>query len=47
MKKLLRKEVVRETTVKAEEQKRVNVPLWAGVALVVAGAGVLVLGSRK
>lgn len=32
---------------KAEEQKRVNVPLWAGVALVVVGAGALVIGGRR
>jgi hypothetical protein len=32
---------------KAEEQKRVNLPLWAGVALVVVGGGALVLAGRK
>jgi len=32
---------------KAEQEKRVNLPLWAGVALVVAGAGALVLAGRK
>jgi hypothetical protein len=32
---------------KAEEEKRVNLPLWAGVALVVVGGGALVLAGRK
>ncbi|MES2715042.1 MAG: hypothetical protein V4795_04720 [Pseudomonadota bacterium] len=32
---------------KAEERKQVNLPLWAGVALVVVGGGALVLGGRK
>ncbi|HOB95633.1 MAG TPA: hypothetical protein PK306_18790 [Aquabacterium sp.] len=32
---------------KAEQEKRVNLPLWAGVTLVVAGAGALVLAGRK
>jgi len=30
-----------------KEQKHVNLPLWAGAALALLGAGVLVLGSRK
>ncbi len=34
-----------ELTVK--EKKRVNVPLWAGVAAAVAGGALLVLGARK
>ena len=32
---------------KAEETKRVNVPLWVGAALVVVGAGALALAGRK
>ncbi len=34
-----------ELTVK--ENKRVNVPLWAGIAATVAGGLMLVLGTRK
>jgi membrane-bound ClpP family serine protease len=29
------------------EKKRVNVPLWAGMAAAIAGGALLVLGSRK
>jgi len=29
------------------EKQRVNVPVWAGVALVVAGAGVLLTQKKK
>jgi hypothetical protein len=30
-----------------KEKERVNVPLWAGVVLAVAGAGLLVVGTKK
>lgn len=30
-----------------QEQKHVNVPLWAGVAAALAGGVLLVLGSRR
>lgn len=30
-----------------KEQKHVSLPLWAGAALALLGAGVLVLGGRK
>ncbi|SHH04461.1 hypothetical protein [Massilia sp. CF038] len=30
-----------------QEKETVNIPLWASIAAVVAGAGVLVLGGRK
>jgi len=30
-----------------KEQKHVNLPLWAGAALALLGAGVLVLSGRK
>jgi hypothetical protein len=33
--------------VKAEENKRVNIPLWAGIAVLVAGGGVLLLSAKK
>ncbi len=29
------------------ETRRINIPLWAGVAAIVAGGLLLVLGSRK
>ena len=29
-----------------QEKERVNVPLWAGVALAVVGAGVLISGKK-
>ena len=29
-----------------EEKERVRVPMWAGVALVVAGAGLLIVGPN-
>jgi TRAP-type C4-dicarboxylate transport system permease small subunit len=32
--------------VSLSERKHVNVPVWAGVALVVAGAGILVSGKK-
>lgn len=32
---------------KAEEDKRVNIPLWAGIAAMVAGGGMLLLSARK
>ncbi len=34
-----------ELTVK--DKRTVNIPLWAGVAAVVGGAGLLLVGSRK
>lgn len=33
--------------VSVTENKRVNVPIWAGVALAVVGAGLLVAGKKK
>jgi uncharacterized membrane protein YidH (DUF202 family) len=30
-----------------KEKERVNVPLWAGVALAVVGAGLLIGGKKK
>ena len=30
-----------------KEKERVNVPLWAGVALAVVGAGLLIGGTKK
>jgi multidrug transporter EmrE-like cation transporter len=30
-----------------QEKETVNVPLWASIAAIVAGAGVLVMGTRK
>jgi hypothetical protein len=30
-----------------QEKERVNVPLWAGVALAVVGAGLLIGGKKK
>ena len=30
-----------------KEKKTVNIPVWAGVAAIVAGGGLLVVGSRK
>lgn len=32
---------------KLKEKGRVEIPVWAGVALVVAGAGLLLVPSRK
>jgi uncharacterized membrane protein YidH (DUF202 family) len=32
---------------KVKEQKRVNVPVWAGVGAIVVGGLLLVLGGRK
>ena len=34
-----------ELTVK--DQETVNIPLWAGVAALVGGGGILLMGSRK
>jgi hypothetical protein len=34
-------------SVQVKEKERVNVPLWAGVALAVAGGAVLLFGSKK
>ena len=33
-------------TMSVQEKKTVNVPVWAGVAAIVAGAGLLVFGKR-
>lgn len=33
--------------ISAKEKKTINVPLWAGIGAVVAGAALLVLGSKK
>ena len=33
--------------VELQEKERVSVPTWAGVALAVAGGGLLLAGSRK
>lgn len=30
-----------------KEKETVNVPVWAGVALIAVGAGMLVVGSRR
>jgi len=30
-----------------DEKERVNVPIWAGVAAIVAGSGLLLTGGRK
>jgi len=30
-----------------QEKERVNVPVWAGVAAIVVGTGVLLLGRRR
>ena len=30
-----------------DEKERVNVPVWAGVAAIVAGSGLLLTGGRK
>lgn len=30
-----------------EEQQSVNIPLWASIAAIVAGAAVLVVGAKK
>jgi hypothetical protein len=29
------------------EEKKVNIPLWASIAAIVAGAAVLVIGSKR
>ena len=34
-------------SLEVKEEERVNVPLWAGVALAVVGGGLLLLGGRK
>jgi hypothetical protein len=34
-------------SVEVKEKERVNVPLWAGVALAVAGGAVLLLSGKK
>jgi hypothetical protein len=33
--------------VEVQEKERVNIPLWAGVALAAAGGGLLFFGGRK
>jgi hypothetical protein len=33
--------------VSVSEKQQVNVPVWAGVALAVAGAGLLIAGRKK
>jgi uncharacterized membrane protein YdcZ (DUF606 family) len=33
--------------VEVQEKERVNVPVWAGVALAVAGGGLLLAGAKK
>lgn len=33
--------------VKVEEQKRVNIPLWAGVAAIVGGAVIVTMDRRR
>ena len=33
--------------ISAKEKKTINVPLWAGIGAVVAGAALLVLSSKK
>ena len=30
-----------------KEKERVNVPIWAGVAAIAAGAGLLIFGGKK
>jgi hypothetical protein len=30
-----------------QEKEQVNIPLWASIAAIVAGAGVLVMGGKK
>jgi hypothetical protein len=30
-----------------KERERVNVPVWAGVVLIAAGAGILLLGRKR
>jgi hypothetical protein len=32
---------------KVQEKEQVNIPLWAGIAAIAGGAGLLALGSRK
>ena len=34
-------------SLEVKEKERVNVPLWAGVALSVAGGGLLLFGGRQ
>ena len=34
-------------SLEVKEKERVNVPLWAGVALAIAGGGILLFGGRK
>ena len=33
--------------ISVSEKQRINVPVWAGVAFVVAGAGLLLTGKKK
>ena len=33
--------------ISAKEKKTVNVPMWAGIAAIAAGAALLLLGSKK
>jgi hypothetical protein len=33
--------------IKVAERQTVNVPLWAGIAAIVAGAGMLLVGGRR
>ena len=33
--------------IETKDRERVDVPLWAGIAAVVAGAGMLVAGGRR
>jgi hypothetical protein len=30
-----------------QEKQEVNIPMWAGIAAIVAGAGLLLIGSKK
>jgi heme/copper-type cytochrome/quinol oxidase subunit 2 len=34
-------------SVSVKEKKTVNIPVWAGVAAIVAGGGLLIYGGRK
>lgn len=34
-------------TLSVEEQQTVNLPVWAGVAAIVAGAALLAMGSKR
>ena len=33
--------------IKAEQRERVNVPLWAGIAAIVGGGAMLLVGARR